>query len=81
MERDSDALRGGYSAQSYIEALTKGLLPHWRRSQLFMQDGAGIDEKHKSLALCDVYWKARESLYEALSGCQDANYARSRESY
>jgi transposase len=28
MERDSDALRGGYSAQSYMEALTKGLLPH-----------------------------------------------------
>lgn len=42
MERDLDAPRGGYSAQSYIQALTKGLLPHWRRSQLFMQDGAGI---------------------------------------
>jgi transposase len=42
MERDSDAPRGGYSAKSYIEALTKGLLPHWRRSQLFMQDRAGI---------------------------------------
>ena len=42
MERDSDAPRGGYSAQSYIKALTKGLLPYYRRSQLFMQDGAGI---------------------------------------
>jgi hypothetical protein len=42
IERDSDAPRRGYSAQSYIEALTKGLLPHWRRSHLFMQDGAGI---------------------------------------
>jgi transposase len=42
MERDLNAKKHGYSAQSYIEALTKGLLPHWRRSQLFMQDGAGI---------------------------------------
>jgi transposase len=48
MERDSDAPRGGYSAQSHIEALTKGLLPHYRRSQLFMQDGAGI---HRSRAV------------------------------
>jgi hypothetical protein len=32
MERNSDAPRGGYSAQSYIEALKKGLLPHYRRS-------------------------------------------------
>jgi hypothetical protein len=42
MERDSNAPRSGYSAQSYMEALTKGLLPYWRRSHLFMQDGAGI---------------------------------------
>ena len=42
MERDPNALRGGYSAQSYIETLRKGLLPHWRRSQLFMQDNARI---------------------------------------
>jgi transposase len=42
MERDSDAPRGGYSAQSYKQALTKGLLPHWRRSQLFMQDNARV---------------------------------------
>ena len=42
MERDPDARKRGYSAKSYIEALTKGLLPHYRRSQLFMQDGAGI---------------------------------------
>jgi hypothetical protein len=33
------------------------------------------------LALCDVYRKARESLYEALRGCQGTNYARSRERY
>jgi transposase len=42
MERDLGAQKRGYSAKSYIEALTKGLLPHYRRSQLFMQDGAGI---------------------------------------
>jgi hypothetical protein len=40
-----------------------------------------IDERHKFLALCDVYRKARESLYEALRGCQGTNYARSRERY
>jgi WD40 repeat protein len=33
------------------------------------------------LALCDVCRKARESLYEALRGCQGTNYARSRERY
>jgi hypothetical protein len=48
MERDSDAPRGGYSAQSYIEAFTKGLLSYYRRSQLFMQDGASI---HRSRAV------------------------------
>jgi transposase len=48
MERDPDAKKRGYSAKSYMEALTKGLLPHYRRSQLFMQDGAGI---HRSRAV------------------------------
>jgi transposase len=42
MDRDPDTKRRGYSAKSYMEALTKGLLPYYRRSQLFMQDGAGI---------------------------------------
>jgi hypothetical protein len=42
MERDLGAQKRGYSAKSYIKALTKGLLPYYRRSQLFMQDGAGI---------------------------------------
>lgn len=42
MERDSDAPKGGYTSKSYIQALTEGLLPHWRRSQLFMQDNARI---------------------------------------
>jgi hypothetical protein len=38
MERDPDAKKRGYSAKSYMEALKKGLLPHYRRSQLIMQD-------------------------------------------
>jgi transposase len=42
MERDSDAPRGGYSSQSYIQALTEGLLPYWRPSQQFMQDNARV---------------------------------------
>jgi transposase len=42
MKRDPNAQKRGYSSQSYIEALTKGLLPHYRRSQLFMQDNALI---------------------------------------
>ena len=48
MERDPDAKKRGYSAQSYMEALTKGLFPHWRRYELFMQDNAGI---HRSRAV------------------------------
>jgi hypothetical protein len=48
MERDPSAKKRGYSAQSYIEALKKGLLPHYRRSQLFMQDNVGI---HRSRAV------------------------------
>ena len=42
MEHDPDAKMQGYSAKSYIQALKKGLLPHYRCSQLFMQDNAGI---------------------------------------
>jgi transposase len=42
MQRDFNAPKGGYSTQSYIETLKQGLLPYWRRSQLFMQDNARI---------------------------------------
>jgi transposase len=42
MEHDFNAKKYGYSAKSYMEALNKDLLPHWRCSQLFMQDNAGI---------------------------------------
>jgi hypothetical protein len=30
MECDSNAKRKGYSGQSYIKTLTKGLLPRWK---------------------------------------------------
>ena len=46
MERDSNVLPGDYSAQSYMEALTEGVLAYWRRSQLFIQDGLGIYRAH-----------------------------------
>lgn len=42
MQRDLDAPHRGYSAQSYIQALQQGLLPHWRDFQLFMHDNASI---------------------------------------
>jgi transposase len=42
MDRDFNAPKHGYSSQSYLEALRKGLLPYWRRTQLFMQDNARI---------------------------------------
>jgi transposase len=42
MHRDFNALKHGYSSQSYLEALRKGLLPHWHCTQLFMQDNARI---------------------------------------
>jgi hypothetical protein len=49
IERDPNAARGGYSSQSYIKTLQEGLLPHYRRSQLFMHDNARI---HTSRATC-----------------------------
>jgi transposase len=42
MAWDPDAPKGRYSTKSYIETLTKGLLPYYQCSQLFMQDNAGI---------------------------------------
>ena len=42
MERDSQAARQGYTAQSYIDTLEKGLLPHYRPGQVFVQDNAPI---------------------------------------
>jgi transposase len=40
--RDFNAPKYEHSSQSYLEALRKGLLPYWRRTQLFMQDNARI---------------------------------------
>jgi hypothetical protein len=40
-----------------------------------------LDERHKVWHDVVLYWKARESLYEALRGCQGTSYARSREGY
>jgi transposase len=42
MERNPDALRCWYSSQSYIETLQEELLPHYRWSQLFMQNNAHV---------------------------------------
>jgi transposase len=50
MERDPDAPHGGYSSQSYIQALTEGLLPHWRPSQQFMQDNARVHTARRTRA-------------------------------
>jgi hypothetical protein len=49
MEQDLNAPRGGYSAQSYIKALEKGLLPYWHCFQLFTQDNAHI---HTATVTC-----------------------------
>jgi transposase len=55
MDRDPDAKRQGYSSQSYMQALTKGLLPYWRRSQLFMQDNAPIHKSRVVRAFLDEH--------------------------
>jgi hypothetical protein len=40
-----------------------------------------IDERHQFWHDVVLYWKARESLYEAHRGCQGTSYARSCERY
>lgn len=35
MERDPTAKRNGYSSESYIRTLEKGLLPHYRPGQIY----------------------------------------------
>ena len=42
IERDPDALRGGYSAELYIWALEEGLCPIYRPRAFFLQDNASI---------------------------------------
>jgi transposase len=50
MDRDLSTLKQGYSSKSYIMALRKGLLPHWRHSQVFMQDNAHIHTLRTAMA-------------------------------
>lgn len=42
MERDPDSPRGGYSTNSYIEALEQGLLPFYEPDFTYQQDNAPI---------------------------------------
>ena len=55
MDRDPDAPRGGYSAQSYIEALEQGLLPNYRPGERFIQDNTRIHTVNKSTNLLISY--------------------------
>jgi transposase len=56
LECNPDAKKRGYSSKSYMEALTKGLLPHYRRSQLFMQDGVGIHHSRAIRSFLDQHY-------------------------
>jgi transposase len=64
MKRDFNAKKRNYSAKSYMEALTKGLLPHYRHLHLFMQDNAGIHQFHAVAAffrehyITSIVWPA-----------------------
>ena len=42
MERDPDAAKNGYSASSYTETLTHGLLPQYCPGQIFIHNNAPI---------------------------------------
>lgn len=48
MERDPEAPRYGYSANSYIWALEEGLAPYYRPGTFFLQDNAKIHTAAKS---------------------------------
>lgn len=47
MDRDPDSPRNGYSGESYIKTLQKGLLPNYRPGQIFVQDNARIHVSKK----------------------------------
>ena len=49
MERDPNAARTGYSANSYIEALEEGLLRNYHPGERFMQDNARIHTAKKTV--------------------------------
>jgi len=42
MKRDSSRRRAGYTARSYLKALTEGLLPNYSAGELFTRDNARI---------------------------------------
>ena len=48
MERDPDSPRNGYSANSYIKALEKGLQPYYKPGEIYMQDNARIHTAAKT---------------------------------
>jgi hypothetical protein len=50
MTRDTASKRGGYSSNSYIEALTSGLLPDYNGTRHFQQDNAGIHTSKVSMS-------------------------------
>jgi hypothetical protein len=52
MERDKDAPRQGYTANSYIAALDQGLIPIYTPGTIFQQDNASI---HKATVLKDWF--------------------------
>jgi hypothetical protein len=52
MERDENAPRGGYTANSYIAALDEGLIQVYTPGTIFQQDNASI---HKSLMVRDWF--------------------------
>jgi transposase len=48
MERDDTSHGGGYTTNSYIDALEAGLSPHYQPGQIFQQDNARIHTSDKA---------------------------------
>jgi len=55
MERDLDALRAGYSANSYIDTLEEGLLRNYHAGERFMHDNARIHTANKTVEFLETY--------------------------
>ena len=53
MERDPDAPKGGYSAQSYLKVLEDQLPRIWEPGLLYMQDNAPIHKAKLLLNSCE----------------------------
>jgi hypothetical protein len=52
MERNSEGARGGYTANSYIQALDEGLIPYYQPRIISQQDNAPI---HKATVVKDWF--------------------------